>query len=861
MKTNVMKTKRISYFALLAFFLTVSSPGKSQQAWFVDGYHGGIYGHYPMWQAKFMVEKLQEYPGWKINLEIEPETWDTVSVKDPVNFKNFQDYYADTGRFGRIEFVNPAYAQPYCYNISGESIIRQFTYGMAKIKNYFPQATFSTYSVEEPCFTSSLPQVLKGLGYSYAVSRNPNTCWGGYTTAFGKDLVNWIGPDGTSIPTVPRYECEWLVKESTWQTASWNNSKEFIEACFEDGIRYPVGMCFQDAGWDGGPWLGNAVKDFYEPTEYAVWTDYINMIEDRVEATDWKFSQEDVKPGLVWGSQVLQKIAQEVRVSENKLVMAEKIAAMDALFYGTDFPVPEFAEAWRTLMLAQHHDCWIVPYNGRPGNTWADKVTRWTNSSNYYADSIVNHIFYANSSAGDDAKTIRVYNTLGQPRSDIVSIVLPESCDEPPIVSDNKKKRVPAQVSADQDGRKILQFMADLSGMGYKDYSIMFSKENKKSVVSEINVEGLLKIETNYYKVVIDPARGGVITSLVDKKNGMRELVEKDGGLNEIRGYFYRDKTFQSGSDEPAVVSICEDGDLYTRIRIENKLSGHPYLQYISLSKVSPRIDFELIINWEGQPGIGAYDDSRSFRAENYQKAFYNDRYKLHLAFPFRDIGDHLYKNAPFDVCESQLENTFYSRYDSIKHNVILNWVDVSDKANDYGVALFTDHTTSYLHSEDLPLGLTVQYAGKGLWGRNYRIHGPTHISYSLLPHAGNWNDAGVEYMSQAWNEKLIGKMIRSDHPGSERILVESKDRGLLVSAGKMDDEGLSIRVYNSSSTSKEYQLHWHCNAEEIYSTDLNGNILDALEMKNDKEGNLLTEIELPPFGFKTIKLNGIHAD
>jgi alpha-mannosidase len=233
----------------------------------------------------------------------------------------------------------------------------------------------------------------------------------------------------------------------------------------------------------------------------------------------------------------------------------------------------------------------------------------------------------------------------------------------------------------------------------------------------------------------------------------------------------------------------------------------------------------------------------------------------LHLAFPFRDIGDHLYKNAPFDVCESQLENTFYSSYDSIKHNVILNWVDVSDEANEYGVALFTDHTTSYLHSENLPLGLNVQYAGKALWGRNYRIHGPTHIRYSLLPHAGNWDDAGVEFMSHSWNEKLIGKIIQPGKSASERILVECQDPGLLVSSGTMDGDGLSIRVYNSSSATGKYQLNWHCTAEKIYRTDLNGNVLNAIEMKYDKEGNLLTEIELPPFGFQTIKLSGINVN
>ena len=72
--------------------------------------------------------------------------------------------------------------------------------------------------------------------------------------------------------------------------------------------------------------------------------------------------------------------------------MAEKMAAFDYVYNNETWPEEDFAEAWRTLMLAQHHDCWIVPYNGRPGNTWADKVTRWTNSSNRIADEKISQV-------------------------------------------------------------------------------------------------------------------------------------------------------------------------------------------------------------------------------------------------------------------------------------------------------------------------------------------------------------------------------------------------------------------------------------------------------------------------------------
>ena len=825
----------------------------AQTAYFADGYHGGIYGHYPMWQARFMVEKLSENPAWKINLEIEPETWDTVSVNDSDNFKMFQNYYATKGHLGRIEFVNPTYAQPYLYNISGESIIRQFSYGMEKIKKYFPNAEFQTYSCEEPCFTSSLPQILKSFGYQYAVLRNPNTCWGGYTSAFGKDLVNWIGHDGTSLLAVPRYDCEELAANSTWQTESWTNSNDFITKCFSEGIKYPVGMCFQDAGWNGGPW-GNQ----YNPTEYIIWTDYIDQIKDKVKPVDWNFTQEDINPGLVWGAQVLQKIAQEVRVSENRLVMAEKMATLDFLYHEEAWPAADFAEGWRTLMLAQHHDCWIVPYNGKPGKTWADNVTCWTNVSNKIANEIIEKLF--DRSQNTSQKNIRVFNTLGFTRTDWVKIVLSESFNPTDFeVYNSKGEKVPAQYYREGE-KKIFCFQATVPAFGFSTFHLKNEKNSSSKYGEKKLADGKIEIETNSYSAVIDPAKGGTITSLVDKNQNNRELVDGGKGLNGLCGYFYEEGTFHQSTDSKANVSVIEDGDLFTRVKIENQIAGNNYTQFITFSKNSSRIDFELTINWNGQPGIGAYDQHENYDAKNSQKAFYNDQYKLHLQFPLKELGAKLFKNAPFDVCESRLDNTLYSSWDSIKHNVILNWVDVENAVGDYGVALFSDHTTSYLQTDDLPLGLTVQYVGKGLWGRNYRIHGPTHLKYALMLHEGNWEKAQVEAASSAWNEPLIGRFVNADSNMAKRSLLEVADKDLLVSSTTVSGGDLYVRFYNASAKDKEEETRWNCTADKIESVDLNRKVTSSLQFKKGHNGQQVFTLAIPPFGFQTLKLTNIKS-
>ena len=45
--------------------------------------------------------------------------------------------------------------------------------------------------------------------------------------------------------------------------------------------------------------------------------------------------------------------------------------------------------------------------------------------------------------------------------------------------------------------------------------------------------------------------------------------------------------------------------------------------------------------------------------------------------FPLALRGQKVFKDAPFDVTESRLTNTFFEAWSEIKNNVMLHWVDV----------------------------------------------------------------------------------------------------------------------------------------------------------------------------------------
>lgn len=59
-------------------------------------------------------------------------------------------------------------------------------------------------------------------------------------------------------------------------------------------------------------------KEYKSNSVYVTWKDYFENISIGKTNDDWHFSQEDIRVNLMWGSQVLQRIAQEVRTSENK---------------------------------------------------------------------------------------------------------------------------------------------------------------------------------------------------------------------------------------------------------------------------------------------------------------------------------------------------------------------------------------------------------------------------------------------------------------------------------------------------------------------------------------------------------------
>jgi len=810
-------------FLAILFLLLCVLPSAGQQeirtAWFVDGYHGGIYGHYPKnWYTDFICDQLEENPDWKICLEIEPETWDTIAVIAPDDLARLRKFVSE----GRVEFTNPTLGQPYLWNISGESIIRQFNEGLRKIKKYFPDAKFSTYAAEEPCFTSCLPAVLTEIGAKYVVLRCPDTCWGGYPANYGGELVNMVGPDGTTVIAVPRPACEELEEGSVWQTASWHNSGRYLDACSLAGIEHPVGMCYQDAGWKNGPWLGKnpvrRTRNSLWKNVYTSWTDYIENISIGTTDDDWHFTQEDIKPNLMWGSSVLNGIARKVRQAENGLVQREKIDVIDVLASsgqhvnkstgrqvngstgdGAAAFIAEMREAWRKLALAQHHDAWIVPYNGlmKKGMTWANWVDVWTELRPLSTET--------------PNGNIRIYNTTGYARKEVVQV----------------------------NGQT---FQVEVPAFGFADYSVKDRLANA-SICEPCRVleqdEHHLVVCNGSCTIAFDLDRGGVITSLKTlstiSKTDVREkeyICPSEESLGkssfgELRGFFYKKDRWFSSVENRAKCSVVGDGSPRMVVSISGMIEHSPFVMKYMLNSGSKLVDCSFRIDWKGNPGIGEYRQlAKDWRKD--RRAFCDDRYKLNILFPTSLKEARLWKDAPFDVCESRQDSTWFGSWSSIQHNIILHWVDISEGDDGHGLALLTDHTGSYSYGNDFPLALTAQYSGVGLWGREYGIDSPLEMRFALFPHEGKWDKAGVARLSAEWNEPLQVLPVKGEK-SSARSFVDVGDSGYELTCVRRTEEGVELRLFNAEGNDDVHEV---------------------------RIGSKHFPVSIPRFGIKTIQLN-----
>ncbi|MDE5891086.1 MAG: hypothetical protein K2H10_08745, partial [Bacteroidales bacterium] len=217
-------------------------------------------------------------------------------------------------------------------------------------------------------------------------------------------------------------------------------------------------------------------------------------------------------------------------------------------------------EAWRTLMLAQHHDSWIVPYNNlNADGTWADNIAVWTSASDDICGKLEDEIYDSYSGRlygmdeyvgalggrkekdgayGKDRLYVRVFNASGFGRREAVSVDISDLLSGDMFLARGDMSDVPSVCGGagvyavvDPEDHKAdswyepetgkLSFMADVPAFGYATYEVIKKRggqaDKKKQmhrVEENLHVSGnavnagAVVAENGMYRIVFDPSRG-----------------------------------------------------------------------------------------------------------------------------------------------------------------------------------------------------------------------------------------------------------------------------------------------------------------------------------------------------------------
>lgn len=820
---------------------------KEDMLWYADGYHAGLFLRSreslvnSLWE---ICRGLRERPYWKVNLEIEAYALEILAHEEKGLMAELREFV----RLDRMEIISGSYTQPLPWVIDGESTIRNLKVGKEIVREVLDGCEVVTYAVQEPCWASQLPQLLNNLGFRWCALKNHFTYFG-RPPKHRKDRVRWVGPDGSGIETSPSYSAS---EDRAFNDAGVRGGEEFMRRCREGGIQHPVGFFIEDIG-GAKP---SHVEDPPDYIKFVLWREYFEATPRAAE--DWPIGQEDFKLALHWGMPALNELARACRALQAEISAAERLSSLAELVAGLPYPESQIARAWKTLMKLQHHDPWLVPearlgaFAEHPFTWWvgewrAEGLRRCREVIDVAVSAMVEHtgrLLPADSVSGPregEVSSAVVFNPLGAARRDLVHIEMAGEGDQEISVTDAQGRAVPSQRSGDR-----LIFVAEVPSFGYRRYRILLSSGSTKRTAQGIKatISGeVVALFSPFYELELDGRRGGCLSRLYDRQRG-REILDGARG-NDFVGYLGDLGRYVRASEQPARITLVENGAVRTCIQVEGTLHVFPFTSRIALYHHTPRIDFCVEFHFGAGAWIG--DAYRAAHWTDRRQSWHVDRKKLQVQFPIAWQKARLCKDAAFEVIESRLQEPFHETWDDVRTNVVLNWVDLSD--GEAGLALFTDRTTSYGYAGDWPLSLILG------WGQ---LEGTPCFEYSILSHAGTWKEAGLPQLSCARDIPLVGRTLSGWAEGAvdSGSHLSIRPSWVLLSAVFREGGHWFLRLFNASDrgTTAEVEAPAQMGTRG-WRTDLRGQPVDPLPIAPRGRRSQFT-CELRPFGLETIRLS-----
>ena len=719
---------------------------------------------------------MDEYPEYKF-AAAQAQHYEWMKLEQPALYAKMRRRIKDN----RFIPVGGTWVEPDCNIPSGESLVRQFLFGQRFFEREFGRICREFWNPDVFGYSGQLPQIIRGAGMRFFLTQKLS--WNQINKPHNHTFW-WEGIDGsrvlTHFPPADTYNGLCTVKQLIRNV---HNNKD-LDRCNESLYLFGYG----DGG--GGPNL-----EMLERLRRARDVDGLPKVQMRAPIEALERIEKDARNLVThtgemylethrgtYTTQARNKLNN--RRSEEILHDAELLSAV----VPAPYPAAELNALWKLVLLNQFHD--IIPGSSitMVHRESLEQYARVISSGKKLCEHAIARL---NPKHG---KRVLAINTLGAPRTEVVTL---PGRDKPGIVT------APSMGYCTQEPQACT------------DVPVTVSK-SKKSIT----------LENRFVRAVFH--HDGTLVSFFDKRAG-REAIAGEANRFVLFGEFNYDAWdveayhLEQRRETGRAKSACISEKDPLRVALEFKYALSPRCslrQVISLTALSPRLDFACEVDWREQNNFLKVEFPTSIRSDHatYEIQFGHLRRPTHFNTP--------YDLARFEVCAQR-------------------WADLGEPG--FGLALIND--CKYGHSvHGGVMRLSLLRSSK--YPDPAADMGAHAFRYALLPHLGTFQEANVIHEAAAFNSPLIIRRA-GEECGS-------------VSWFSVDQPGIVIDTVKKAEESRELVVRLY----EAHGTRSRGVLSSSLPVKSAARCNLLekedkriawqngaVKLDLGPFEIMTLKL------
>jgi alpha-mannosidase len=459
---------------------------------------------------------------------------------------------------GRIEIVGGNYNEPNTNLTSAESTIRNAVHGLGYQREMLGADPSAAWMLDAFGHDPGYPGLMAAAGLAESAwARGPFHQWGPNRTVgdnrrmqFASEF-EWLSPDGTGLLTsyMPNhYGAGWVTHQAASLAAAEQAAREQFSqlspVAATRNVLLPVGADHVIPS----RWATAIHRDW---NSRYVWPRFVTAVPseffaavrtDAAQRDVWITPQtRDMNPVYPGKDVSYIDTKQAQRAAEIAAEDGERLATL-AWLAGADYPAESLDKAWRLLVFGAHHDAIT---GTEADQVYLDLLAGWREAYERGDQARGRAARYlaalADTTGPAGARPVVVFNTLSSPRSGLARITL--DLDEPGAATAELRDDAGAAVPCLAEGARLrddgtlaavtLTFRAlDVPALGYRTYWArpVTGPATATAAAGWTRADGAA-IENATFAVAADPARGGTLTQITDKRSGTQLLA---GPGNEL---------------------------------------------------------------------------------------------------------------------------------------------------------------------------------------------------------------------------------------------------------------------------------------------------------------------------------------